>query len=358
MLPNQAAFLIGHKKKPLVVDVAEDRYPDETEIVIENAAIAINQIDWKTQNTPWKTFAYPMILGVDVAGKVVGVGSDARFRIGDRVLGHALSLATEDERHAGFQKYTVLMSNMASLIPPSLTFEEAAVLPLGVSTASAALFQEDCLSLPPPSLKPTKTSTTVLIWGGTSSVGSNAIQLAVAAGCDVIATASQRNFDAVRRRGAALVVDYSSKSVIEDLKKAFEGRTLAGAFDAIGTPKTFEQTLAAVSQINGNRVVVSTIDDRGEVQVPEGVRFELIQAIDIRESTNSRGDNIGRMVYEKYLPAALAAKKYHIAPEPSVVGQGLASIQTALDTALKIALEPSNPSSKALWDRKLVVTIK
>jgi NADPH:quinone reductase-like Zn-dependent oxidoreductase len=167
MSDNRAAFLVGHKKKPLVVDVTDDRYPDENEIVVKNAAVAINQLDWKMQDTPWVMFNYPLILGVDVAGEVVDVGSDVtRFMIGDRVLGHALSFATQDERHAGFQNYTVLLSNMASPIPPSLSFERAAVLPLGISTASAALFQKSCLALPKPSLNPPRTSTTVLIWGG------------------------------------------------------------------------------------------------------------------------------------------------------------------------------------------------
>ena len=147
-----------------MVDEAEDRYPDENEIVVKNVAVAINQIDWKMQDTPWAMFNYPMILGVDVAGEVVDVGNEAtHLKIGDRVLGHALRLATEDDRHAGFQNYTVLWSNMASPIPPSLSFESAAVLPLGVSTASAALFQKDTLALSPPGLNPRKTSTTVLI---------------------------------------------------------------------------------------------------------------------------------------------------------------------------------------------------
>ncbi|PGH33750.1 hypothetical protein GX50_03407 [[Emmonsia] crescens] len=335
MSTNYAAFLVGHKRKPLSVDEAEDRYPDENEIVVKNAAVAINQLDWKMQDSPWVMFGYPLILGVDVAGEVVGVGSEVtRFRIGDRVLGHALSFATEDERHAGFQNYTILFSNMASPIPPSLPFESAVVLPLGVSTASAALFHEDGLALPKPCLNPAKTFTTVLIWGGTSSVGSNAIQLAVAAGCDVIVTASPKGFDAVKRLGAVQAVDYNDGSVIEKLKEAFRGRRLAGALDAIGTDKTFKQTAEAVSQIDGVKTLTSTIDYFEDVWLPSGVTGKAVLAVSIRGlEDEDEKKNVGKMVYEDFLPDALKAGKYHIAPDPLIAGNGLEVIQAALETS-------------------------
>lgn len=337
MSTNYGAFLVGHKRKPLEVEEAEDRYPDENEIVVKNAAIAINQLDWKMQETPWDMFQYPIILGVDVAGEVTEVGSEVtRFEIGDRVIGHALCLATEDERHAGFQNYTVLLSNMASKIPTSLSFKRAVVLPLGVSTASAALFQKDTLALPSPRLNPSKTGTTVLIWGGTSSVGSNAIQLAVAAGCDVIATASPKNFDAVKRLGAVQVIDYNSKFVVDDIKQAFQGRKLAGAFDAIGTKKSFIPTADAVSEIDGVKIVTSTIEEAPDGWVPVGgVTAKFILAIDIRFTKGENKKNVGTMVYEDFLPDALKAGKYQIAPDPLYAGQGLASLQSALEISQK-----------------------
>ncbi len=70
--------------------------------------------------------------------------------------------------------------------------------------------------------------------GGSTSVGSNAIQLAVAAGYDVITTASPRNFDFVTSLGASHVFDYNSPSVVKDIIAAFDARSLAGAI-AFGT---------------------------------------------------------------------------------------------------------------------------
>ena len=88
---------------------------------------------------------------------------------------------------SAFQEYTVLLEDMTAQIPDRVSFESAAVLPLGVSTAVAGLFQGNQLGLQLPAAPARKaTGKTVLVWGGSTSVGSNAIQLAVAAGYEVI----------------------------------------------------------------------------------------------------------------------------------------------------------------------------
>ncbi|KAH6849643.1 oxidoreductase [Chaetomium sp. MPI-CAGE-AT-0009] len=326
MPANSAALLVGHAVKPLRVEEVDNRYPDDDEIVVKNAAVAINQLDWKIQSEAWKMFKYPSSWA----------SMSRRFKKGDRVIGHALSFATNDARHAGFQNYTVLQSNMATPIPASLSFEKAVVLPLGVSTASAALFNRDCLALPSPSLNPSPTFTTLLIWGGSSSVGCNAIQLAVAAGCEVIVTASPKNFDKMKQLGASLAVNYKSKTVLEELKEAFQGKKLAGAFDTIGSAESLGKTAKAVSEIDKTKMVVSTTDWIEKGTVPDGIVAKTVMAISIRgsEEEAERGEaNVGKMVYEDFLPDALKAGKYQAEPKPRVVGHGLDSIQAALDIA-------------------------
>jgi NADPH:quinone reductase-like Zn-dependent oxidoreductase len=121
---------------------------------------------------------YPTILGQDVAGEIIAVGSNVTtFKKGDGVLGHAMGMATKRPQDAGFQTHTILDERMASRIPDDLSFERAVVVPLGLFTAACGLFQEPPflgLQLPTePARKPT--GKTVLIWGGASSVGSNGI---------------------------------------------------------------------------------------------------------------------------------------------------------------------------------------
>ncbi|KAI1463654.1 oxidoreductase [Daldinia caldariorum] len=338
---NFAAFLTGHMKKPLVVEEAEDRFADENEIVIKNAAVAMNRIDIAFQEFPWSIFNYPLILGVDVAGEVVEVGSQAsQFSVGDRVIGHALRLATEDDRHGGFQKYTVLMSNMACVIPPSLPYENAVVLPLSISTAAAALFQKDTMALQPPTVYPEEKDIWIIVLGGTGSVGSNGVRLAVAAGYKVITTASTRSFSLARQLGATEVVDYKHPDVANELARILSGKEIGGAFDGNGQPDTIKTAIEAVSKCNGNRFVTTVGDWIDPSWVSRDVKAKAIMGISIRDN------EVGQMVYEGFLQNALAAERYMKYPEPLVFGEGLGSIQDALE------------KSKDSKGKKVVVTIK
>ncbi|HZC11515.1 MAG TPA: zinc-binding alcohol dehydrogenase family protein, partial [Mycobacterium sp.] len=148
---------------------------------------------------PWLKF--PAVIGYDVAGEVSEVGERVtRLKPGDRVVGIACGTEKSRNRPAegGFQQFSVLMEHMVAPIPDSLSFEQAAVLPLALSTAAVGLFQKDQLGLPLPTADPVDQAETVLVWGGSTSVGSNAIQLARNAGYRVVATASPHHFGNAR----------------------------------------------------------------------------------------------------------------------------------------------------------------
>ncbi|MFA9218697.1 MAG: zinc-binding alcohol dehydrogenase family protein, partial [Sphingomonadaceae bacterium] len=194
------ALMLPCKRGDLVLGSIANVNPGAGEILVKVRALAVNPFDRYVQaagDVITGHLAYPAVLGTDVAGEVVAVGSGVnRFRIGDRVLGHAAGLERNRNQAAegGFQELVLLMAHMASPIPDALSFEDAAVLPLGLSTAASGLFQKDYLALAPPRVEPVLTGEIVLVWGGASSVGSNAIQLARAAGYEVATTCSPANF--------------------------------------------------------------------------------------------------------------------------------------------------------------------
>ena len=113
-----------------------------------------------------------------------------------------------DPEKGGFQKFVVVPKNAVAELPYDIPTSNGVVLPLGISTAAAGLFQKDFLNLPFPKEDPEKLDRTVLIWGGSSSVGSCAIQMAVAAGVEVVTTASPSNFEYVKKLGAKQCFDY------------------------------------------------------------------------------------------------------------------------------------------------------
>ncbi|KAG5799597.1 hypothetical protein H9Q69_001435 [Fusarium xylarioides] len=181
MPSNNAAWLVAAKTSPLEVKEAPLTEPSPGHILVKNSAIAINPVDIANQYVGIfiQPSQYPVILGEDVAGTVEAVGPDVTaFKPGDRVLGYATSLATKDNAHSAFQEYTVIRAECASKIPEGLSFEQAAVLPLSLATAAWSLFGDVTLAMRYPSLNPKPTGETVVIWGGSSSVGGSAVQLA------------------------------------------------------------------------------------------------------------------------------------------------------------------------------------
>lgn len=327
MAANTAAWLSAAKAHPFDVKSAPLWKPEENEILVKNRAVAVNPVDGSLQTKAWWPFTYPTILGQDVAGEVVGVGPNVtRFKLGDRVVGHAVGMATKRNQDNGFQAYTILQTNMASPLPDHISFDRAAVLPLGLSTAASGLFQDDFLKLQLPTHpRPTSTGQTVLIWGGSGSVGSNAIQLAVAAGYEVITTASTKNFGFVKKLGASQVFDYHSPSIGDELVVALQGKTLAGAMDCIGfsaTPITVDVVLKAT----GNKLVATV---KGGFQPPEGVTVKSVFGTTIKDN------HVGKAIYEDFLPQALKIGTFTPAPEPLIAGQGLESVQAAVDLQAK-----------------------
>ena len=212
-----------------------------------------------------------------------------------------------------------------------------------------------------PAAKPT--GKTVLIWGGSTSVGSNAIQLAVAAGYEVITTAGPRNFDLVRRLGAAEVFDYKSPTVVRDINKAFEKRTIAGAL-SIGQGAA-ELCMDILGSCKGNRFLSLASYPLDPQKLPQRfilpqVAFKFIgfsAGLWIKAKRNGArtafifgdtlADNeVGPAIYEEYLPKALADGSFRPAPEPEVVGHGLEKLQHAMDV-----------HKKGVSAKKVVVTL-
>lgn len=361
-MPSNTAAWLPARGARLEVAAAPYPTPRENEIVVLNRAIAVNPIDWVIPIAgdfafPW--IAYPFVLGSDLAGEVVAVGAGvSRFAVGDRVLAHAVG--TDKSRNSAaegsFQRYTVVLATMAAPIPDAMPYERAAVLPLALSTAACGLFQKDQLALSPPTVPPRPNGKTLLVWGGSTSVGSNAIQLAVAAGCDVVATASRKNFDYVKKLGASRVFDYNDSSVVRDVVSALRGKTIAGAF-AIGAGSA-RACIDVVGACTGNRFVSMatypvSFGDPSDGREPKFRRlttirhflwFSLTTAVLCRIrgirtkfifGTSLITNEVDKIVYVDFLPQALAAGTYVAAPDPSVVGNGLASIQTALDVQRK-----------------------
>lgn len=139
--------------------------------------------------------------GIDVAGTVVGIGSAVtRFAIGDEVYGMA---------RGSFAEYAAALEDKLAHKPASLTFEQAAVVPISAGTALQAVVDSGRL----------EAGQKVLVLGASGGVGSYVVQLAKALGAEVTGVSSTAKLDLVRALGADHVLDYSTDDFADGTRR-------------------------------------------------------------------------------------------------------------------------------------------
>jgi NADPH:quinone reductase-like Zn-dependent oxidoreductase len=211
------AFVVNKYKAPAqLVDVAEPTV-GEHDVLVQVQAAGLNLIDEKIRTGDYKQilpYQLPLILGSEVAGIVVQVGTKVRgFRPGDEVYSRL-----DTSRIGTFAERVAVAESDLALKPASISIEEAGSLPLVALTAWQVLVE---LGNVQPGQK-------VLIHGGAGGVGSIAIQLAKHFGATVATTASASNADFVRELGADIVIDYHT----QDFEQLLTGYDLV--LDSLG----------------------------------------------------------------------------------------------------------------------------
>jgi len=196
--------------------------PKDDEVLVQVRATSVNAWDWHNMRAK-PAFARAniglfrprrTILGADVAGLVESVGNNVKqFQPGDEVFG---DLA--DSGGAGFAEYVSVNENALALKPPSVTFEEAATVPLAALTALQGLRDTGHI----------KAGQQVVVNGASGGVGTFAVQIAKSLGAEVTGVCSTKNLDMVNSIGANHVIDYTQ----EDFTR--NGLRYDLIFDAVG----------------------------------------------------------------------------------------------------------------------------
>jgi NADPH:quinone reductase-like Zn-dependent oxidoreductase len=154
-----------------------------------------------------------------------------------------------------------------------MSYEKAVALPLAISTAACGLYMKAFLNLPYPTKGAKPTNRTILVNGASSAVGYVTVQLAVASGINVIATASPRNFDMVKSLGVQEVFDYNSKSLVEELTSTLKNSgEFAGIYDAISTTETVRLFASVADNLGGGFVVCTLPTPEG---LPSSVKADM-----------------------------------------------------------------------------------
>ncbi len=220
-IKTMRAILLNDFGQPDVMAWGECPVPEpkDDEVLIRVQAAGINRAD-----TMQRQGKYPppegasAILGMEVAGEITALGTSVqRWKIGDRVM--ALLAG------GGYAEYATAPEGQCLPVPENLTMIEAAALPEALATVWANLFEAGGL----------KTGETALIHGGSSGIGSFAIQMGKLHGAKIFATAgTAEKCEVCRKLGADLVINHREQDFVAEILRATKGRGVDVVLDMVG----------------------------------------------------------------------------------------------------------------------------
>jgi putative PIG3 family NAD(P)H quinone oxidoreductase len=221
-LPAQMTVVAISKPGGPEVLVPETRSvpsPGPGELLVKVAAAGVNRPD-----AAQRSGSYPPppgasdLPGLEISGEVVAVGSGvSRHKIGDKVM----SLVAG----GGYAQYCIAQDAQAIAVPSALSMLEAGAVPETLMTVWHNVFERGGL----------KSGETILVHGGSSGIGTMAIQLATAFGAKVIVTVgSQDKADACVRLGAVAAINYKTGDFVAEVKAATNGAGANVILDMVG----------------------------------------------------------------------------------------------------------------------------
>jgi NADPH:quinone reductase-like Zn-dependent oxidoreductase len=241
--------------------------PKDDELLLKVHAASVNPLDWHIlRGEPFlvRLMGFGLlkpkhqILGADMAGRIEAVGKDVtQFKVGDEVFGSGMG---------GFAEYARIRESQAAAKPATMTFEQAAAVPVAGLTALQALRNQGQI----------QDGQHVLISGASGGVGTFAVQIAKALGAHVTGVCSEKNVEMVRSIGADHVIDYTKEDfwlsgkqydlIIDNaayysIRKPLRALKTTGVYVGVGGSSSTAGVLQSlifnpiIAKMNGRRVV-------------------------------------------------------------------------------------------------------
>lgn len=333
-MANLAAVLPS-PKSPLKVEQVGTYLPGPNEILVKNEIIAFSPFEYRLAKLAVRPLPYPTILSASFGGTVTAVGSNiTKFKVGDKIAA-ASTFATPfsnteagdlDRKYGSFQRFVIAREDTCSRIEDSMNLQNAASLVgnlctiVGLFTASAGLER--------PSLEndQVKKKGKVLIYGGSSSVGSFSVQYVSQAGYEVVTTSSLNHMDFVKRLGGSKVVDHrqAQSALVKELVEQ-------GPYDLVVDCISFPITTSIASKVltsQGGGKLYSLLPAFGQDKLPEGIvrEYKSWPAVLGEE----KYAELLRWAFEIYFPEAVKNKGFLGLSTEEVRG-GLEAAEEALE---------------------------
>lgn len=336
MAGQHKASLLPEKQGKLEVSSRITPTPEGKHALVKLTAAAINPFDWKVQNNGIYVTNFPAVLGSDGAGIIESVGPEVTdFKPGDKVFFQGQYIPDE----ATFQQYTLVDTEIISKIPENINDDQASTIPVATMAAVFGLFQKTGIAFPESG--PTASGKSILILGGSSSVGQFTIQLARIAGFSpIVTTASPQHEDLLKSLGATHIIDRNAD--VKTIQSAFS-TPVTLVFDSIAHPATQAfafDVLTTPSPAPGAHLSSALPLDQSVKEKYAGKQVSVHEFFGISHHDKALSvpfwRAIGRWIKEgKFEPNRV-----------QVVGGGLASIPEALElsrkgvSAVKLVIHP------------------
>jgi NADPH:quinone reductase-like Zn-dependent oxidoreductase len=263
-------------------------------VLVRVRAAGVNPVDAKIRDGALAgafPASFPVILGWDAAGVVEQVGGAVTwFKPGDEVFGYC---RRHNLQYGSFAEYTTVPEGYLAPKPPSLSFEEAAALPLVSLTAHQCL---EAVGL--------RAGETLFLHGGSGGVGHVAVQLAVARGARVIATASAGNQDFLRELGAE-PLDYAAGDVAARVRELASDSGTDAALDLFGGDAQ-EQAFSVLRR--GGRIVSTVTPPERREGYESHYVFARPSGYDLAEMAEEIADGRLRPHVDEVYPLERAAE--------------------------------------------------
>jgi len=266
--------------------------PAEGEILVKVAAAGVNRPDvMQRQGLYPPPPGAPDIPGLEIAGEIVALGAGAkRWKIGDRVMALVIG--------GGYAEYCIAQANHA-LPMSTLTMVEAAAVPETFMTVWHNVFERGAL----------KAGETLLVHGGSSGIGTTAIQLGQAFGARVIVTAgSAEKCQACRKLGADVAINYKTEDFVALTKAATGDKGADVILDMVGGDYIARNYEAA--SVEGRIVQIAF---QGSPKATVDFRRIMLKRLHhtgstLRSRSNADKGAIARAVEDNALPLLAAGK--------------------------------------------------
>lgn len=267
--------------------------PGKAEVLIRVAAAGVNRPDvFQRQGSYAPPPGTTDLPGLEVAGEIVAVGPEtARWKVGDKVTALVAG--------GGYAEYCVAPAPQCLPIPGKLNMVEAAALPETFFTVWTNVFQRGRL----------QAGETLLVHGGSSGIGTTAIQLASRSGSRVIATAgSAEKCSKCRELGASVAIDYKTEDFVKVVERETGGKGVDVILDMVGG-EYINRNLQCLA-VEGRMVHISFLTGaKAEINLSSlMIKRQTVTGSTLRPQSVAQKGAIAKAVEEKAWPLIAAGE--------------------------------------------------